>query len=129
MVLKVGVAHLGEFGSAERIAQAKSEIIRGLVPGGLSVLNANDEHVAAMSAIAPADVLWFGLPHERRRAILRHDRAQHVRCDESRPSVIRYWKTVTGRARRTSRSGICGQHNVMNALAAATVAMTFGHAD
>ena len=25
VVLKVGVAHLGEFGSAERIAQAKSE--------------------------------------------------------------------------------------------------------
>lgn len=33
VVLKVGVAHLGEFGSAERIAQAKSEIIHGLVPG------------------------------------------------------------------------------------------------
>lgn len=31
VVLKVGVAHLGEFGSAERIAQAKSEIVRGLV--------------------------------------------------------------------------------------------------
>lgn len=59
VVLKVGVAHLGEFGSPERIAQAKSEIIRGLVPGGLSVLNANDEHVAAMSAIAPGDVMWF----------------------------------------------------------------------
>ena len=43
VVLKVGVAHLGEFGSAERIAQAKSEIVRGLVPGGLTILNANDD--------------------------------------------------------------------------------------
>ena len=80
VVLKVGVAHLGEFGSAERIAQAKSEIIHGLVPGGLSVLNANDENVAAMSAFAPGDVMWFGLPNGDggNPAIT----AQHMRCDE-----------------------------------------------
>ena len=34
VVLKVGCAHLGEFGSVERIAQAKSEIVQGLVPMG-----------------------------------------------------------------------------------------------
>ena len=87
VVLKVGVAHLGEFGSPERIAQAKSEIIRGLVPGGLSILNANDEHVAAMSAIAPGDVMWFGLPqnNDGKPAIS----AQHVHCDElDHPSFI-----------------------------------------
>lgn len=42
VVLKVGVAHLGEFGSVERIAQAKSEIVRGLVAHGIAILNADD---------------------------------------------------------------------------------------
>lgn len=122
VVLKVGVAHLGEFGSAERIAQAKSEIIHGLVPGGLSVLNANDEHVAAMSAFAPGDVMWFGLPNGEggNPAIT----AQHVRCDESdHPSFT--LENGDGEHAEVTL-GICGQHNVMNALAAASVAMRLG---
>ena len=122
MVLKVGVAHLGEFGSAERIAQAKSEIVRGLVPGGLTILNANDEHVAAMSAIAPADVLWFGLPQKEDAQL--DTTARDVRCDElDHPSFV--LEDKTGRHANVTL-GICGQHNVMNALAAATVAMTLG---
>lgn len=122
VVLKVGVAHLGEFGSAERIAQAKSEIVRGLVPGGLTILNANDEHVAAMSAIAPADVLWFGLPQKEDAQL--DTTARDVRCDElDHPSFV--LEDKTGRHANVTL-GICGQHNVMNALAAATVAMTLG---
>ena len=112
----------GEFGSAERIAQAKSEIIHGLVPGGLSVLNANDEHVAAMSAFAPGDVMWFGLPqnNDGKPAIS----AQHVHCDElDHPSFI----LDNGDGEHAEVTlGICGQHNVMNALAAASVAMHLG---
>lgn len=90
VVLKVGVAHLGEFGSAERIAQAKSEIVRGLVPGGLTILNANDEHVAAMSAIAPADVLWFGLPQKKTRNWTRPRSTCAATISTIRHS---YWKT------------------------------------
>ena len=122
VVLKVGVAHLGEFGSAERIAQAKSEIIHGLVPGGLSVLNANDERVAAMSAFAPGDVMWFGLPNGEggNPAIT----AQHVRCDELDHPFFTLENGDGEHAEVTL--GICGQHNVMNALAAASVAMRLG---
>ena len=62
VVLKVGVAHLGEFGSVEKIAQAKSEIVRGLLPHGVAILNADDFRVAAMSKLADQDkVRWFGL--------------------------------------------------------------------
>ena len=39
------------------------EIVRGLVPGGLTILNANDEHVAASSAAA----FWPGPPAFRGR--------------------------------------------------------------
>ena len=122
VVLKVGVAHLGEFGSVERIAQAKSEIVRGLVPGGLTILNANDEHVAAMSAVAPGDVLWFGLPREDGTRL--DSTAHDVACDElDRPSFV--LENKSGQHADVTL-GICGQHNVMNALAAATVAMKLG---
>ena len=124
VVLKVGVAHLGEFGSAERIAQAKSEIVRGLVPGGLTILNADDERVAAMSAIAPADVLWFGLPQSLKRDVQLNTTARKVTCDELDHPSFELEDKAGEHADVTL--GICGQHNVMNALAAATVAMTLG---
>lgn len=122
VVLKVGVAHLGEFGSAERIAQAKSEIVKGLVPGGVTVLNANDGHVAAMSGIAPGEVLWFGLPE--RQTPDHMVAAENVSCDDlDRPSFD--LRDVEGE-HAAVKLGICGLHNVMNALAAATVAHRLG---
>ncbi|MGO1341824.1 MAG: UDP-N-acetylmuramoyl-tripeptide--D-alanyl-D-alanine ligase, partial [Cellulosimicrobium funkei] len=48
VVLVVGSAHLGEFGGIEAVARAKSEIVTGLAPGGVAVLNADDLRVAAM---------------------------------------------------------------------------------
>ena len=45
--------HLGEFGSREAIAEAKGELVSGLRTGGVAVLNADDERVAAMAAVAP----------------------------------------------------------------------------
>ncbi len=42
IVLNVGVAHVGEFGSREAVAQAKGELVEALRPEGLAVLNADD---------------------------------------------------------------------------------------
>ncbi len=60
MVINVGHAHIGEFGSQEVIAQAKSEIVECLGADGIAVLNADDPLVAQMSAKARARVFWFG---------------------------------------------------------------------
>ncbi|BAQ31908.1 UDP-N-acetylmuramoylalanyl-D-glutamyl-2,6-diaminopimelate--D-alanyl-D-alanyl ligase [Bifidobacterium scardovii JCM 12489 = DSM 13734] len=121
VVLKVGVAHLGEFGSVERIAQAKSEIVRGLLPGGVSVLNADDPHVAAMEAIAPGDVLWFG--REDGSAREGELKADGVRLTGDGCAAF---TMGDGRESVDVTLGIRGAHNVMNALAAASVACHFG---
>ncbi len=49
VVLNVGTAHVGEFGSRAAIATAKSELVAALPPDGLAVLNADDPAVRAMS--------------------------------------------------------------------------------
>lgn len=124
VVLKVGVAHLGEFGSPERIAQAKSEIVRGLVPSGTAVLNAGDVHVAAMQAIAPGDVLWFGVDDIRPDSSAPKVTARDVNLDDmGHPSF-----TLVDADGSTApvTLGIGGRHNVVNALAAATVARRCG---
>jgi UDP-N-acetylmuramoyl-tripeptide--D-alanyl-D-alanine ligase len=60
LVLNVGVAHLGEFGSQADIAAAKGELVESLPADGLAALNADDPLVLAMSARTQARVLTFG---------------------------------------------------------------------
>ena len=123
VVLKVGVAHLGEFGSVERIALAKSEIIRGLVPHGVSVLNADDAHVAAMAGIAPGDVIWFGRDAHAADGRIPVLEARDVHHDElDHPSFV----LAKGTESAEVHLAICGDHKLMNALAAATVADHLG---
>jgi UDP-N-acetylmuramoyl-tripeptide--D-alanyl-D-alanine ligase len=60
VVLNVGHAHVGEFGSPERIARAKGELVESLPPDGVAVLNADDPLVVAMASRTSARVLTFG---------------------------------------------------------------------
>ena len=62
LVLNVGSAHLGEFGSKDTIAQAKGELIEAVPPaadGGVAVLNADDPAVAAMATRTRGKVVTF----------------------------------------------------------------------
>ncbi|MGJ9412009.1 UDP-N-acetylmuramoyl-tripeptide--D-alanyl-D-alanine ligase [Aeromicrobium sp. CF4.19] len=48
VVLNVGSAHVGEFGSIENIALAKGELVESLGAGGTAVLNGADRRVLSM---------------------------------------------------------------------------------
>lgn len=124
VVLKVGVAHLGEFGSVKHIAQAKSEIIRGEAPNAVTVLNADDERVAAMSGIAKGDVFWFGIDKAQAHDIDGYMAADDIALDDLGHPVFALVSSQ-GVEQRVSL-GIGGRHNVMNALAAASVAKLLG---
>lgn len=142
VVLKVGVAHLGEFGSVEKIAQAKSEIVRGLLPHGVAILNADDFRVAAMSKLADQDkVRWFGLNVDNNGNFDASNngnyqlRAQDISLDESgcaKFTIIESEKIATSENSTISENSttlhlaLPGAHNVMNALAASNVARYFG---
>ena len=53
VVVNVGVAHIGEFGSVEAIARPRASWSRRCRPDGLAVLNADDPRVGAMAARTP----------------------------------------------------------------------------
>src|SRR5882762_2642370 len=62
--LMIAPVHLEYLGSIENIAAAKAELIEGLKPGGIAVLNADDEWVIRMRAKHKGRTIRFGLEHE-----------------------------------------------------------------
>jgi UDP-N-acetylmuramoyl-tripeptide--D-alanyl-D-alanine ligase len=67
VITNVGPVHLSRLGSIEKIAQAKSELVRALPSasdGGIAILNWDDELVKAMADVTPARVFRYGLTPE-----------------------------------------------------------------
>jgi UDP-N-acetylmuramoyl-tripeptide--D-alanyl-D-alanine ligase len=117
VVLNVGVAHLGEFGSQRRIASAKAELVEGLGPEGTAVLNATDVYVSAMSSRTRAQVLTFGTSPDADVQIrdLAVDGSGHPR-----------FGLVHAGERRHVTLQLVGAHQAMNAAAATAAAVACG---
>ncbi len=118
VVLNVGTAHLGEFGSREAIARAKAELVQALPPEGLAVLNADDPVVAAMAGQTQARVVLVG----------RGPQAQ-VRADDVRlgpRGQAAFLLTVPGSDPVPVQLQVHGEHQVGNALSVAAVAVELG---
>ncbi len=61
VVLNVHPVHLERMGSIEAIAETKAELVDGLRPDGVAVLNGDDPLVATMAGRAPGQVVTYGL--------------------------------------------------------------------
>ncbi|MGH9845540.1 MAG: UDP-N-acetylmuramoyl-tripeptide--D-alanyl-D-alanine ligase, partial [Blastocatellia bacterium] len=119
VVGNVGTAHIEFFGSPERLARAKAEMVDGVKPGGTAVLNADDPLVIEMSnrrddlAIVP-----FGIESPADVA------AREISAADDLSGTRFVLATPDGEAAVTLP--LIGRHNVYNALAAAAVAHSFG---
>jgi UDP-N-acetylmuramoyl-tripeptide--D-alanyl-D-alanine ligase len=117
LVLNVGKAHIGEFGSQEQIAVAKGELVEALSRDGAAVLNLDDPMVAAMADRTSARVWTFGRSAE---ATVRLD---GVEVDElGRAS---FDLTHDGSTEHVSLR-LLGEHQALNAAATATAALAAG---
>jgi UDP-N-acetylmuramoyl-tripeptide--D-alanyl-D-alanine ligase len=122
VVLNVGSAHLGEFGSRDVVALAKGELVEALpaaADGGVAVLNADDPLVAAMAARTAARVVTIGEAPEA------DVRAVDVRVDERGRAA---YELVAAGGSVPVRLAVHGAHQVGNSLAAAAVALELGMA-
>ena len=117
VVLNVGTAHLGEFGSREAIARAKGELVEALPAGGVAVLNADDANVSAMASRTNARVVFVGRTGDA------HVRATDVVLDEA--ARARFTLHAGGRTAEV-RLAVHGEHQVGNALSTAAVALECG---
>lgn len=116
VVTNVSGAHLGNFQSVDEIALAKRELIEGLAPGGVAVLNADDARVRQFSAVHSGATVTFGI--ERAADVRGEDVA--VGADGARFVV------ADGDARTEFSSPLAGRHNVYNVLVAVAVCRALG---
>jgi UDP-N-acetylmuramoyl-tripeptide--D-alanyl-D-alanine ligase len=117
VVLNVGTAHLGEFGSRAAIARAKGELVEGLPTDGVAVLNADDALVLAMAARTDARVITFGTGPAT------DVHGGDIALDElGRP---RFTVHANGESQQVQLR-LVGAHHVGNALAATAAALAAG---
>jgi len=117
VVLNVGTAHLGEFGSREAIARTKSELPQAVPRSGVAVLNVDDPAVAAMAEVTAARVVRVS------RNSQTDVWAGPVTLDElARPQFALHAADDVADV----TLAVHGDHQVSNALCAAAVALECG---
>jgi UDP-N-acetylmuramoyl-tripeptide--D-alanyl-D-alanine ligase len=119
LVLNVGKAHIGEFGTQDHIALAKGELVEALPRDGVAVLNADDARVSAMERRTEARVLSYG-----------REPAADVRIEDERlgPDGCPAFRLVHRSGSAAVRLRLLGAHQASNAAATAAVGLAVGMA-
>ncbi|MES9833711.1 MAG: UDP-N-acetylmuramoyl-tripeptide--D-alanyl-D-alanine ligase [Candidatus Thiodiazotropha sp. DIVDIV] len=123
LINNAGAAHLEGFGDLLGVAQAKGEILSGLKPSGVAVLNADDDFFA----------LWRGYAGERRIISFGTSSKADVQSDLNQAEMR--WTDQGFQNHMQVRYldqqfevhlSLAGRHNLMNALAAIAAALGMG---
>ena len=119
VITNIGTAHIGELGSQNAIAEAKSEVVAGLPDGGALIVEADGQYASyLMEQYQRGPIITFG---EAANAFL------HGSLYRSVGSAVLQIK-YDGRVIDVNWH-VRGNHNVLNALAAASVGFALGIPD
>jgi UDP-N-acetylmuramoyl-tripeptide--D-alanyl-D-alanine ligase len=113
LVNNAGSAHIGELGSYEAIAEAKGEIFEGLSEKGMAIINADDVFADLWKRISSKNKqMTFGLN-------CKSDVSARYQLNALNSNI----KLITPVGNMDFDLPVPGEHNVRNALAAATAAI------
>lgn len=115
LITSIGPAHLSGLGSVAGVAREKGALFRKMSPRGVAVVNLNDARVRRVGEAFKGRRVMYGA-------------AGSVRVEES--GTLRsgrlHFVLRLGRERVRIRLGLCGAHNLENAVGAAAMAYVFG---
>ena len=117
VVTNVAPVHLEFFDSIAGIARAKYELVESLPASGTAVLNADDEYVSQFGRGFRGRVISYGT------SVSAEVRAENV---QSKGTDGSEFDIVTPGGRERAHLALVGQHNILNALAATSVALARG---
>jgi len=113
----IGPVHIEFFGTVEKIAEAKRELLENVKPGGTIVINADNEHVMRISQGFEWRKVVYGIDHDAEY------RARDVR--ERGLLGTSFTVEAEGSSRQFQLS-LPGRHNLENLLAAIATARVLG---
>jgi UDP-N-acetylmuramoyl-tripeptide--D-alanyl-D-alanine ligase len=114
VVLVVGSAHVGEFGSIAALANTKAELITGLATGKTAVLGSYDQWTPKMADNLSVEKIIFG----ENQSIRAGDIQMH--------GGFAHFDLVTPNGRTPVSLQVLGEHQLPNALGAAAAAFVLG---
>ena len=122
LVINAGPAHLEGFGGIDGVARGKGEMFEALGVDETAVINADDRFAAFWHGLARAAgrIVTFGM---REHADFS---ATAVSSRVTDAGVVSDFEVVCPAGRRRVTLALAGEHNVMNALAAAATAWSAG---
>ncbi len=116
IVTNIGVAHIAQFKTRENICMEKLAITKRLNPKGLLVLNGDDDMLLKYGHKTFENVLYYGIGSHN------DVYAENIKYTENKT----VFDAVIKDRRINIELPVIGQHMVMNALAALSVASFFG---
>ncbi len=121
IITNAGAAHIEGFGSLEGVAKAKGEIIETLQNEGIAVINHDDEYFEYWRSVAgKRRVMSFGLHSDADVT------AKAVKAEIRNNAFVTSFELVTAQGTVDIILKLAGQHNVINALAAAASCLALG---
>jgi UDP-N-acetylmuramoyl-tripeptide--D-alanyl-D-alanine ligase len=117
VVLNVLPVHVEHLGSIENVAKAKAEIVEGMKAGGIAVLNADDQRVAAMEPFSKGRTVTYAIDTDA------DVRARDIEFPHF--GQTRFTLEHKGNTARVTFP-LNGRHSIMNALAAGAVGLIYG---
>jgi UDP-N-acetylmuramoyl-tripeptide--D-alanyl-D-alanine ligase len=116
VITNIGPAHLEFFGSLDKVADAKGELLDNLKSGATAVLNADDLFFGRLKQKFSGRVVTFGI---RNKADVQ---ASQIRIERE---CVDFTLSADGAAADVRLQAV-GTHNVYNALSAAAAAIAMG---
>lgn len=117
-ITNIGRAHLEKLGGIEGVARAKGELVEGFRGEKVFVVNADDPRIVEIARNTECRKITYGIRSEKSAVT-----ARDIRQDGF--SAINFRMTARGEEFPVRIKGI-GMHNVMNALCATGIALSFG---
>jgi len=118
VITNIGHAHIGNYGSQEKIMESKLGIIEGMDEMGTLFLNGDDPLLA--TAKVPADVVFYGVNNKN---------ADYYADDIVEDKGKTYFNIVHGEKKIPAMLNVLGEYNVLNAVCCYAMGKKFGLTD
>lgn len=123
VITNIGLCHLENLGTRDGILKAKTEMFDHLQPGGIVILNGDDDKLCTKREVNGKPVVFYGIDQSSAAGIEKNIYASDV---ENLGLKGMQAEIHTPAGSFTAKIPIPGEHNVYNALAGTAVGLALG---